>query len=473
MTETALIASATYYSKSFLALPSPYQVGTPEAHNAFDLLRWNNDECHFSFEAAAIGTASTHANELACYFSPNNKSQMLVAGDSAAQSSYRDINAWQLGIEQSRFASTVEWCPRYTSSGLGLQGRLKLFGIHGKKVWLGALTSVQHVTTNMRMRETSINQTITTNTTETPTNVCAAFNQTAWNYGKICGRQTKTGFADITLQLGCELLKSEDVHLNGYLAAVIPTGNKPCACYLFEPILGNGHHWGGLLGLFGDFCLIGEPPHGLYFLISSNGCYYFQNKQTRSFDLIGKPWSRYMNVYVDQTAAHSNTIAPGINSFTQCVTIKPHYAINNLFSFTAIIDNFSFEFGYYLHARQQEEACLASTWPTNIALVGTSENGTTSKARTIACNYLGTPSTPTADSDIANNTYARITTNDLDLNSAAIPGFIENSIFGAAAYEFSGNKHLNYLTIGGSYHFGATNCFVKRWDIWAKLGITI
>ena len=54
--------------------------------------------------------------------------------------------------------------------------------------------------------------------------------------------------------------------------------------------------------------------------------YLFSNHQVRSFDLIGKPWGRYMSTYKTseeaafaQTTLNENSGTSGINVFTQCV----------------------------------------------------------------------------------------------------------------------------------------------------------
>lgn len=106
----------------------------------------------------------------------------------------------------------------------------------------------------------------------------------------------KTGFADIQMALGYNIVRDGDYHIGGNLRWVIPTGNKPRGCFLFEPILGNGGFFE--LGL-------GFSAHGILWrdvdCQQELGCYIeawvthmFSTCQVRSFDLKVNDNSRYM-----------------------------------------------------------------------------------------------------------------------------------------------------------------------------------
>jgi len=113
-----------------------------------------------------------------------------------------------------------------------------------------------------------------------------------------CQRLAKTGLSDIQMALGWNFLCNENYHCGLSLRASAPTGNAPKAIYLFEPIVGNGKHWelgGGLTAhwTFWQSECSGETESlGLH--LDANVTHLFKTKQCRTFDLCGKPLSRYM-----------------------------------------------------------------------------------------------------------------------------------------------------------------------------------
>ena len=56
-------------------------------------------------------------------------------------------------------------------------------------------------------------------------------------------KHTKTGVADFRVILGYDFLLCDDYHVGLGILFAGPTGNRPTARYLFEPIVGNGKHW--------------------------------------------------------------------------------------------------------------------------------------------------------------------------------------------------------------------------------------
>jgi hypothetical protein len=111
-----------------------------------------------------------------------------------------------------------------------------------------------------------------------------------------CGKLTKTRLSDIQMALGWYCLQEHDSHLGIELLVAAPTGNKPCGDYLFEPIVGNGHHWelgGGINGHMLFWQSDDEQSHfGLW--MQANISHMFNAKQRRFFDLINGSHSRYM-----------------------------------------------------------------------------------------------------------------------------------------------------------------------------------
>ncbi|MEX0849790.1 MAG: hypothetical protein WD055_06170 [Candidatus Dependentiae bacterium] len=110
-----------------------------------------------------------------------------------------------------------------------------------------------------------------------------------------CAR-TKTALADLRFWLGYDWLNCDCYGFGLGLVVAAPTGNTPDSRYLFEPIVGNGHHWefGGLVKgdyTFWENC---DGTHRVTGYTQANITHLFSAKQCRTFDLCGKPLSRYM-----------------------------------------------------------------------------------------------------------------------------------------------------------------------------------
>lgn len=108
--------------------------------------------------------------------------------------------------------------------------------------------------------------------------------------------KTKIGLGDIQAVLGYNFVLRPWSHFGAGIRVVAPTGNKPKGEYLFEPIIGNGHHWElgtQLWGHYSFWIAENEEKYWMaYFL--ANITHMFNANQCRVFDLCCKPNSRYM-----------------------------------------------------------------------------------------------------------------------------------------------------------------------------------
>ncbi len=111
-----------------------------------------------------------------------------------------------------------------------------------------------------------------------------------------CDTLTSGGLADLRFALGWNFYQNCNSHLGLNLQFAAPTGTRPDACHVFEPIVGNGHHWefgGGLSAhwvLWESDC--NDRELGIYF--EGQFTHLFKARQRRSFDLCNGPNSRYM-----------------------------------------------------------------------------------------------------------------------------------------------------------------------------------
>ena len=153
--------------------------------------------------------------------------------------------------------------------------------------------------------------------------------QEPWHYGRFkCGTQTKTGLADIDLILGYNYWQSDFYHFGVYGQVVAPTGNKFKAHTIFEPLIGNAHHWELGIGLSGHMVLWErDADQSLAVYVEGNMTHLFKNRQMRSFDFCHNGLlSRYMLLkelnHVGDSFEYSGRLINAINFATRPVDVS-------------------------------------------------------------------------------------------------------------------------------------------------------
>jgi len=487
-------------SQTFFAIRPQYQSGSPEKESLFyERMDLKEDGHYGTVQAVLFGGKSNHRDELGSYFAPFCKKCLYV---SSVEEDGIDINAQHFNIAlagDAIFKSKISFCPQVTTFGIGLTYKQNLSQLWSDDpdrnfdVWAEITSPITRVETNMCMTEK-----ILTPEERTPleieglnqqfyTSMTDAFKQRAWCYGKIdscCCDMVKWRLADIEVKVGLQrrLDACGNHFYGGYVGLLIPTGNRPCATYVFKPIVGHRKHFGLTKGGYAKFQMW-ENEAGdrkIYASWLSHILYLFDGEEKRSLDLKYKPWSRYMEVYNSkeqaqmaadfetegnfEAAAHLST--PGINVFTQCLKVKPRISgtINTAFIFSG--QNWEFEAGYNFFARAAECVSLECKWPCGIALKDSVGEGRTNSVRTISQNNIN------CAKEIDEYESNIINACDLDLESAAHPGMISNTIYGVAGYTWDGKDYPMLFALGGSYEYGDANFVLCRWTGWLKYSLS-
>ena len=115
--------------------------------------------------------------------------------------------------------------------------------------------------------------------------------------GKMSLRSQRTVHcAELRANLGYDHFIHDMHHVGIKMQLAAPLGNRPKAQYLFEPIVGNQHHWELGLGITTHAVVweCHETDEKVDFFIDATVNHLFRSHQRRSFDLLGKPNSRYM-----------------------------------------------------------------------------------------------------------------------------------------------------------------------------------
>jgi hypothetical protein len=464
--------------KTFYSVRPLYQSAMPEKESLFYDRAFAKD-CGWSgaIELVPFYSKTTKSEDLAKYFMYCGKTEFQVNNEVAIASQppvvNREIQALHFNIGAhitdgavSTFSSTISFRPHQSISGLGITWRQYIYPNCEKKWWLELSGPVYHVKNEMRLKET--------NKTGTPD---PAYNQDMTEafkggtddrdikFGKINGARKKTGFADLEIKLGYDVVCEDAYRADFWLGALVPTGNKPKAIYVFEPIIGHNKHWGIIGGAHYGVKLWSDCDRSLNWEVAFAGKYLFKNDETRMLDLKFRPWSRYMLIYADQTAAAAHDMTNGSEVFTRKLQVTPRFQgdINSAFVYTGC--SVQAEVGYNFWARQAEKVRLDKAWQEGPAVAEIINNG--------QINRLSNIGTDNRSAGIAYSTDTRIKESDLDLASATHPAAESHTIYGALGYRWDCWCWPTLVGFGGSYEFSAVNTAANRWSIWGKLGISI
>ena len=105
-----------------------------------------------------------------------------------------------------------------------------------------------------------------------------------------------TGFAELRAEFGWDFVECEDYHAGINFQVAAPTGTRPNPCYLFNPIVGNGHFWEVGGGMTGHWLLWRNEDESreVSFHYDINVTHMFKDRQKRTFELKNRPNSAYM-----------------------------------------------------------------------------------------------------------------------------------------------------------------------------------
>lgn len=484
---------------TFVVMPQ-YQSGTPERVSGFRRrLQTREDGCCGALEVAPFGGKSLNSPDLAKFFTPFCKNRLTVGSDFISEqqnllSEY--FNIYPTSLQEGVYRSTICLEASQSVAGVGINYRQGVWELPNSNnlLWFEIAAPIMHVRNKMTLKETVSDENTTLIQEGLPQNMVEAFKQDSWCYGRIdnCRTMHKTGLADLEIKLGYEWLKNDCCFFESFAGILAPTGNRPTARYMFEPIVGFAKHTVGEIGMTGIF-QFWESCDGCYacsFVFDANAWYFAAHNERRSFDLKYKPWSRYMQVYANKEQAQqayalsqSESEAdqlqaflistPGINVFTKELCVRPRMAKIANTAFLLNGERVQAEVGYNFFTRQAECVKLASCWQEGPALkdIGLGA-GYTSSFQTIS-DYICSPNPDGGCTQpVEYYDLNLIKECDLDLESAAHPGFITHTFYGSLFWHWKDVEFPCYVGLGGSYEYCDDNTYMSRWLGWAKAGFS-
>jgi len=324
---------------------------------------------------------------------------------------------------------------------------------------------------------------------------------------KICGKQDTTGVADIDVALGYKFLDYATYYASIAVAITIPTGNEADGIWLFEPIVGNGHHFGVGGDIEGMYQIWGDHNSNLKLLFKAKYRYLFESSEKRTLglktlkdgapscrsedcptDCNGKPikaerpWGHYTLL----GCTGQRSLVPAANITTVNVQVTPGSQFDTILGLNYVFKGITFDIGYNLYYRESEDVILMGRSTDNcrvscnvdfsnyaVAARGLDTQkfipSTTNEFKFAINNASvdgGDVAAATLTADQASATGTIVTP-----RAAETPSQLTHSLYGGLGYVFDKWSLPLMAGIGGKYEWKDTNAAIQRWGIWGKLGI--
>jgi hypothetical protein len=409
--------------------------------------------------ASAFTGKSFDPNHIASAMTMNGKPYFTLNEKGASTTSETvdgDINPKWLALTTTAqdYKSTVEFVPQIRTSGALLHFYKKC-----ENYFMNVQSAILECRSRVDILETVLGGAIAANSTIA--SYKEAMNNSEWKYGKIGSENKKIGLDNIQLQIGmfANQNKAEtDRVLAIALAVEIPTGKGTTAEYVFEPRVG-GNHFGLGIG-FDDYYKneTSQIVFGVHYR------YLFSATETRSFDLLDKPWSRYIRVISIPTSTTSSGVeAHGINALTLQAQVTPGHQLNSYVRWAEQWNKINFELGYNFFFKVKERISAVQNFASEFGIKNLLTLGSTINKAAMNANFLNT----TFITSLVQDPGVAITQNDLDLDSAAVGLQAISSI--SARLEYVGD--LAQYGIGGSVEGAHSKHAYASWNLWINAGV--
>jgi hypothetical protein len=288
----------------------------------------------------------------------------------------------------------------------------------------------------------------------------------------------KTIVPDIECNLSYNFLPISNCSIESYLGCLVPLRarcQKNCNNqYIFEPIFNNLEHFGLQYGTTISLFLYQNDERVIKFVFGNNLLYLFPGNEFRSFDLQGRPWSRYLYAY-NNFQLKNQSLEPLVNFLSFECRVSPNFSNIATSELHYIKGNFNFAVGYSLFARQSESVTILEDLP-NIVLQGTDLNTNilvcppVSIIRDIGLR-LSNEDVQTREIDFnsndlyfnANYFYAKINNTMIDISSATHPAVFSGELYCKTKIYI--NEMFDFF-LGSSYKFSHNNAAIEYITLW-------
>lgn len=451
-----------FYRSFMFTRPAYYQLSTEQAlwHNI--IYEKQKDANHkASFQIYPFYQGSINSSFVNRYFLFDGKNELLVAGDDVVDMKQtRDIRAEWINLP-STFSGKLSVAAQQRQAGFVFEylQHLHHWIEHDffSNMFIDFTVPFVYVENNLHLTQTNV----TNPSTTFPHDILEAFNQPQWNFGKISPKaRSLVNFAEVEMKLGSWYMDDNFDQLAYYSLITIPVAKKQNAEFLFNPFVGNNQHIciGGALNL--QLLLNRDPSRYAWcFFLGLKSILRIKNRQDRTFDLIGKRWSRFMLYNTQGTnGGVLETNVPGVNLLTRRVTVRPYAAFDFIFGWRLKTERLEFEFGYNAWGHMHEHIDnFVQQFPVPFGIAGSAPNTTANKS-TIA---FQAPNDPLGQ-------FVTLDSNDLDRQSAEAGSALNQKIHLSLGLV----QNESTIGVGGFVDIPQKNSSLETWQLWVKFAST-
>lgn len=459
---------------------------------------------HFMISATPLYHASANGNNFHRYFMPGGKDELLVAGARLGDVG-QDLSAAWFNIAGdvpglaaddhelyiNNFKSRFTFKPSFRMYGASLHAQQSV-RVGDLMLELSAQLPVLEAQANTRVEEVILggaaksfsdidafviqNPGLDVIITEKITQLHslsltqALSNRAFMPKGRLAPTRTVArGLGDLVLTAGADVVTRGSYTARVTARLTAPTADKPTAEYLFQPLLGNNGHWG--IGVEWGNSLHFTPAESTVLTVHQKISYdyFLPAHELRTFDLIGRPWSRYVQVTNDGSPYAGGftplkTAGPATGAFTLKASVTPREQLALSHACTGSLGRMSITAGHEWYYKRAEDLKLkGSLGEGRFIALSEFNNASTPQAYAFGTNPNATvashpygwggaaPAAPAGYQALANNLV--ITDKDLDLRSAQQPQYTAHTLFVQAQAHFD---ETSMLSIGGQYEFAVS-----------------
>ena len=347
-----------FISQSYMATRPAYQrlaVFQPLWH---DIIYTNCSAQKSAWQIIGMYADSSHRQRDIYYFFPSCREELLVAGDDFLNTIHiRDVRAEWLSLP-SDFKGFMTIRPQQKQACAVVEYHKDLcdfFDIQFlKDYWISIIAPIVYMQNNMHLTQAISHHPDRTQDHDGPYDIRQAFCQPSWNFARICGTMRKTQWAELRMRLGKAYLAHDGFELIYFSGLSIPTSQEQQAYCMFYPVTGFNGHLGIELGFHAQLLL--SRDDGLCacsLFVGLESMFLVHHKQYRTFDLIGKPWSRYL--LFNRRGGPTDQNISGVNVLTRRIRVHPYTVADFVVAWRMKTTNYEMEVGYNVWGHGNEK----------------------------------------------------------------------------------------------------------------------
>jgi hypothetical protein len=476
MVPTALVSrSHETLSHSFMfTRPASYTLSMRQAlwH---DFIYYKEGKTHGAFQAIGFYQNSENLARTQRYFLPRHKNTVLVAGDAIQETFFtRDVRAEWLNLP-SDFSGVLTIGPVQKQIGFLLEYNQDLCRFTEsslfENLWLDISIPFIQVQNRFNPEQYDLILGTSGNSPDAPRDLIQAFNQPAWKFHHFSPHTlTRFNAAELRIDLGSSYKMNNHHHQFGYYSTlIIPIDGKQSPCFIFSPYVGNNYHIGVGGGLLMNILLNRDDSHvAVCYFIELEGMWFAKNFQKRTFDLMNKPWSRFLQFNIENGTPEQNI--PGVNILTFDVTVRPYGIFDFSTGWQVQAGPFTVEISYNIWGHAQEKIAFHKRFEETFCLNNYGIAGTGSML-VDGISVATSASNSTINHQAANDlVFVPLKPLDIDLKSGRATSALNHKVQFVLGMERQGKQVGTFFGIGTFVDIPQKNPALQLWGAWIKCG---